>query len=271
MDSLVWVAMGVFLALAINMRLKDESRLTTPVQLSEPDTNHPGFKSGVDGIFKVRVIAMEFDEIGPVIYINGEFSLGPERVDIDIVTAEVHVGGRVENFVSFDPSTEDDPGERKIGDLVNLISPVWLVPEQKGKFRTPMFAPDSEDRLNMIMDQLDSAALRMVEKLDMEFGDYSLEGEFLNRIESDFLNDFVVRELASDIKKELIWRAGHMVVIVRFMNSYDEIVEELRLELDLAAKDAEALDGNIDNIILNAFRAQLDLETINYSTVVYES
>ncbi len=267
----MWVAMGVFLALAISMRLREESKLEPLAQFPKPAAKHPGFKSGTDGIFKVRVIAMEFDEIGPVIYINGEFALGPERVDIDIVTAEVHIGGKVENFVSFDPSTDDDPGEKTIGDLVNLISPVWLVPEQRGKFRTPMFAPDSEDRLNIIMDQLDSAALRMVEKLDMEFGDYPLEGEFLERIESDFLNDFVVKELASDIKRELIWRAGHMVVIVRFMNSYDEVVEESRLELDLAAKDAEALDGNTDNIILNAFRAQLDLETINYSTVVYES
>jgi len=271
-ESWALILMGAALAIAISSRLRDE-RPSAPMTdtATRPVGHGPEFHVSRAGVFEVRVVAMEFDEIGPVMYINGEYASGPDRLDIDLVTAEVSAGGRIENFVSFDPSTSEEPSEKRIGDLVNFVSPVMLEPNQTGKFRTPLFAPDSEETLNTLMDRLDGAARRMVEKFDREFDNYSLEGESLARIESDFLNDIVVRELAQEIGREMIWRPGLVSVTMRFINAYEEMIEEQHIDLRLSAQDARTLEGNVSQIILNALRAELDLEMVGYSAVVFEN
>lgn len=261
---------GSALALLITARLQHEDRTQPPsAQAAFPKTP-ARFEAKDEGIFKIRVIALEFDEIGPVIYINGDFGAGPHRIEVDIVTVELSISGHTDHFIPFDPASNSDQSDIRIGDLINLISPVWIEPEQKGKFRTPMLAPEREERLNDIMNRLDSAAQRMVEKLDAEFGNYSLDGDFLGKIESDFLNDYVVKEIGRQIEQELIWRAGRIEVAIRFINSYEEIIEEIPVRFDITSDDALSLRENIDEMILNALRIELDIETTSYNAIVYE-
>lgn len=270
MGNWILIMVGSALAVLITARLRHDDR-TQPSRAQAASPKTPArFEAPDEGVFKIRVIALEFDEIGPVIYINGDFGAGPHRIEVDMVTAELSISGNVDNFLPFDPASSSGQSDVAIGDLINLISPVWIEPGQTGKFRTPMLAPEREDRLNEIMERLDAAAQRMVGKLDAEFGNYSLDGDFLEEIESDFLNDYVVREISRQIQQELIWRAGRIDAAIQFINPYEEIIEEIDVCFDITVDDALSLRKNIDEIILNALRLELGLDTSSYNAVVYE-
>jgi len=270
MDNWILIMVGSALVVLITARLRHDDRtqgLGAPASFPRAPAR---FDAPDEGLFKIRVIALEFDEIGPVIYINGDFGSGPHSIEVDMVTAELSMSGNVDHFIPFDPASNGDQSEVRIGDLINLISPVWIEPEQKGKFRTPMLAPDREERINEIMERLDIAAQRMVDKLEAEFTNFSLDGEFLLKIESDFINDYVVREISGQIEREMIWRAGRIDAVIRFTNSYEEIVEEIPARFDITSEDAMSLRENINEIVLNALRIELGLDTVSYNAIVYE-
>ncbi|HEB72265.1 MAG TPA: hypothetical protein ENI77_06545 [Nitrospirae bacterium] len=270
MENWILIVAGSALAVLITTRLRHDD---TPRGLSAPVSfpkTPARFEASNEGFFKIRVIALEFDEIGPVIYINGDFGAGQSRIEVDIVVAELSINGAVDNFVPFDPALDNDQSDVRVGDLINLISPVWIEPGQRGKFRTPMLAPEREERINEIMERLDTAAGRMVDKLDAEFENYSLEGDFLVKIESDFLNDYVIKEISRQIEGELIWRAGRIDAVLRFFNSYEEVIEEIPARFDITIDDAMSLRENIDEIILNALRIEMGLDTVSYNAIVYE-
>lgn len=271
MENWILIAIGSALALLIASRLRQDNEIPHHIAQSQLKTAPSRFTTNERGFFTVRVIALEFDEVGPVIYINGEFANGPHRLDIDSVMAELSANGSVDNFVPFDLSSHGEPDDIRIGDLINLISPVLLEPGQRGKFRAPMLAPEREERLNEVMERLDQAAQRMVDKVDAEFDNYSLEGEFLEKLESDFINDYVVREIAGQIERELIWRPGRINLTMRFVNSYEEMIEEAPIQFEISREDALSLRDNIRGIILNSLRIELGLEMAGYNAVVYEN
>jgi hypothetical protein len=269
-DSWVWMAVGMALIIAIASRMKNEEIRMNRVEDYAQNLKPTRLQSEDGGVFEVKVVAIEFDEIGPVLYINGEFEAPKERVEIDIVTADINLGAVSDSFTPFDPSTIDDASERQIGDLINFIGPVTLQPTQRGKFRAPLLSPEREERMAILLERLDHAAQTLVEKYDSEFGDYSLEGESLVKMESDFTNDFVVREIASEIEQEFIWTSGEANLVVRFLNSYEESMEEAPVRFYLTPSESQTLRENISGMILNSLRAELDLDLIGYNAIVCE-
>lgn len=268
MENILWIMAGLALALLIGSRLRDE-RPSAPRRQERPVKGHPRFHAEGERIFRVRVIALEFDETGPVMYINGEYSLEGESLEVDGVAADLNINGVTESFVSFDPALDDDRNGR-IGDLVDLVSPVTLEPCHGGKFRAPLFAPEREERMNDLVDAIYIAAERMVEKFDMEFENYSLEGESLEELEAGFLNDHVVRELLGGVEREFVWIAQNASVNATFMDAYDDALERIRITFDLSAEESGLLRANIRELALNALRTELGLEPAGYNAVVFE-
>ncbi len=269
-SSWVWVLVGALLALTITTRLRQNQPTPGKDSFSKELPFRPQVQVAENETFHVKVVALEFDDVGPTMFINGQFHNRSDRIDISMVTAEAQIGDETETFVSFDPIGDGEQSEKEVGDLINFIAPIWLEANQQGKFRAPLVSPEREERLNFIMERLESAAELMVEKLDREFENYSLEGESLKRLETDFLRDFVVKEITDDIKQEMIWLEGGISIKVRFLNTYDESIEEIPVRVQLYPEDASALWSNVDKIVLNALRAELELETLSYSAVVYE-
>ncbi|MGK7344810.1 MAG: hypothetical protein ACNS63_03260 [Candidatus Nitrospinota bacterium M3_3B_026] len=269
MENLVWIAAGLALIAMIATRLREQRQESRHRRGLSPAASNR-FRGGHDGMFDARVIALEFDESGPVMFINGKFKNGEEPTDIGLVTAEVEHAAGTETFFPFDADTGEEPGERRLGDLVNLVAPASFSPFERGMFRAPLFSPDREERLASAVDRLDSAAMRMVEKLDREFDSYSLEGEPLARLEEDFRRDFVVKEIADEIERELLWRPGRFSIIAKFVSGGNDVVDKISLTIHLDQSNAEKLRKNVDAIITNALRAELDLEPALYTPVIFE-
>lgn len=269
MENLLWIAAGFALIAMIAARLREQRRESRGMRGLSPAAPNR-FRGGRDGMFDARVIALEFDESGPVLFINGKFKNGEEPVDIGHVTAEVESAAGTETFYPFDADAGEEPGERRLGDLVNLVAPVSFPPFERGMFRAPLFSPDREERLAAAVDRLDSAAMRMVEKLDREFDSYTLDGESLARMEADFRRDFVVKEIADEIERELLWRPGRFSITARFVSAANDVVDKISVTIHLDQRDAEKLRKNVDVIITNALRAELDLDPEPYTPVIFE-
>ena len=305
-DSWAWMAVGFALILAIASRMqtddltedrraqnsqKDEKprwKFYTPVLVAkERDERLAGPMAKVStvdklansarlqaedsGIFEVKVVAIEFDEFGPVMYVNGEFEVPPdENLDVNIVTADITIGTLTDTFTPFDPSEYGESSEKQIGDLINFIEPATLGPTQKGKFRVPMISAEREERMNIAIERLEHAAQALVEKYDSEFSNFSLESDFLAKIESDFINDFVVREIVDAIEQEFIWVPGEVNTVVSFINSYEEVVDEASVRLYLKPAESNILLMNINKLILNTLRAELGLDLKSYDAIVYD-
>ena len=269
-DGLLWMAAGIALILVLTRRLREERNAPRPENFSvgKSPLRFGGSRHG--GIFSVKVVALEFDEAGPVIFVNGNFQNDNKTLEIDVVVADVETGGGDEAFISFDPDVGTGRGEKRMGDLVNLTAPVVLEPDERGMFRAPLFSPDREERLGDIIERLDGAAARMVEKFDREFGVYSLEGQSLERLESDFTRDYVVREIAEQIEREFIWRVGRLGLTIQFLTNGDEVIEEIPLDFNLEKSDVGRLRENIEIILVNSLRVELELEPVPYNSVVFE-
>lgn len=268
MNGILLFAAGMTLIVVIAYRLRSDTTAAPPPSMQAAPPHR--FTAPDGGVFDAQVVALEFDEAGPVIFVNGKFNNGEDRVDIDGVTAEVETGVETETFVSFDPDIGDSSSSSRIGNLVNLTAPLFLEPKERGMFRAPLFCPEREERLSKIMDRLDIAAARMVEKLDREFESYSVEGESLKRLEEDFKRDFVVKEIAEQIEKELTWKEGRLAITVSFVSSDYSVVEKIPITLYIENSDARKLRGNVDIILANSLRAELDIDLEHYSSVIYE-
>lgn len=275
MDNWILVLAGLALAVALTSRLR---QVDEPARrfMREPWGGRlagPAERLAVEGagMFTIKVIALEFDEIGPVMYVNGEFVNGPERLDVDFTAADVTVGGEIYEFVPFDPTgPEGESAGERMGDLHTLSSPLWIEPEQRGKFRAPLAETEREGRLVEVMDRLDDAARRMVDRLDAELGEYALDDESFSRYEEMFVNDHVVRQIAAEIEREFIWKPGRVTAAVRFYNSYEEPLQDAVARFEVTPEDSLTLKKNIRGVVLNALRAELGLDMRAYNAVVFE-
>ncbi|VAX24780.1 hypothetical protein MNBD_NITROSPINAE04-1836 [hydrothermal vent metagenome] len=269
MEGWPLIVLGIALAVIIASRMRSDTRMSSPENFSQADIGQLR-SSDHNGVFNIKVVAVEFDEVGPVIYVNGEFRNMDERLEIDIVSAEISIGIQEEMFLSFDPGVEDRSSGSRIGGLVSFISPVSLEPYEKGMFRAPLFSPDREERMNEIVERLDLSAIRMVEKFDMEFGEYSLEGKSFERLSHDFVHDRVIQEIRREIENEFIWRAGDANITLNYLTVDDELVESVHTKLYITQSDVETLRNNIDILIVNSLRQELEISLGAYNSVVYE-
>jgi len=267
MEGSMWILAGLALIAIIALRLRSEHPAPGAEGFAGIDG---GFRCEHKGVFDVKIIALEFDETGPVVYVNGEFRAGTEPMDIATVAAEADMSGEKEAFVAFDPDADEVFGGKKVGDLINLTTPVTLGPHERGMFRAPLFSPEREEFIGDIMEKLDSAAARMVEKFDREFDDYLFEGESLERLERDFKRDFVVKEIIEQIERKLFWKSGRLSLAVSFFSNGNETLEKIDISLSLRREDEEKLRENIGVIATNSLRAELDMDPEPYNSVVYE-
>lgn len=266
-EGWIWPFLGLVTVAILMFRSRSDSVAPSPESFG---ISLHGLHSDHKGIFEVNVVAMEFDEAGLVFYVNGKYGCSHEPLDIDHVHVSAYISGAEEEFTSFDPAPADEPTEQRIGSLVNLTAPVVLGNCGNGMFRAPVVNHDRQERVLNAIDRLDSAAKRMVEKMDSEFDGYSIEGESLKNIENDFMSDFVVREIMDEINREFVLDSGQLSMRVRFVNGEDHIIEEVPLTIQMKKEDVDNLKNSIKVMARNALRIELELEHLPYVSLVFE-
>ncbi len=268
MEKLAWAAVGLIMIIAIARRFRPES---IELAHSAPRRNMANyFTAEHTGVFNTKVVAIEFEEAGPILFINGEFKNLDERLQIEGVTAELSSNGFGETFVFFEPCAGEERMNVRLGDLINLTAPVAIEAYDRGLFRTPLFSPEREEKMSQAMENLGECARRVVEKFDRDFNEYSLEGDALEMIEKEFMRDPEAREIIAKIEEEFIWRAGDIKINVRFLAHEDEAIEEIPIMLSISHQSIEALKKNIDTLAINFLLQELELPQELYHSVVFE-
>lgn len=234
------------------------------------DVSLHGLYSDHKGLFEISVVAIEFEEPGLVFYVNGKYGCSKEPVLVDHVQVVAFMSGVEEEFHSFDPAPDGEATAQRMGNLVNFTAPVMLGNCGRGMFRAPVVNHDREERLAGVIARLDTAAVNMVEKFDREFGQYSVEGEELLNLEKEFMNDFVVREIMADINREFILEPGQLDMRVRFMDEDENRIEEAPFTIRMKQEEVDTLRGNMDAMVKNALRMELELKTLPYVSLVLE-
>lgn len=268
MEKLAWAGVGLIMIIAIARRMKPERIEGGSVPSARNMPNH--FVAEHAGVFNTKVIAIEFEEAGPILFVNGEYKNLDERLQIEGVTAEFSSNGLNETFVFFEPCAGEEGMDIRLGDLINLTAPVAIEAYDRGLFRTPLFSPEREERMRRAMENLGECARRIVDKFDRDFDEYSLEGDAIEVIEKNFIGAPEVREIIARIKEEFIWRPGDIAIRVRFLAHEDEAIEEIPITLNISHQSVEALKGNIDSMVINFLLHELELPQELYHSVVFE-
>ncbi|MDH4184301.1 MAG: hypothetical protein OEV92_08775 [Nitrospinota bacterium] len=232
-----------------------------------------GFSFARGDVFKPRVIALEFDEMGPGMSVNGEYHNSFERTRVDMVAADVSApGGDVELISGDGEEDENLQEEKRIGDLVNLTGPTWLEEDQYGMFRAPMRDGEKEEALADILDKVDEQAEKMIAKRDAEaIGGYALDDESMKSLAGEFVADTQVAGMLEQIERMFIWRAGSVMAKVWFLDPDDGVIDEIPVSFQLREEDSAALRRNIQIMAANSLRAELGLDLLEYHVVVIES
>lgn len=266
---ITWAVIGFAIGLAWFLRQqREEPPVRRAAPFPERNATEPLFDSGR---FVVRIAALEFDDGGPVLYVNGEFSNEHETLEIEEVEALVRSGGEEREFVGYDPDEEGRLPDTRYANLVDFTGPVTLNPNERGLFRIPLCDPDAGERLSNILDYLDRAADELIDRFDREFGEYSLDDPFLEEMTDRLLSDQTVSGIGGRINDELFFRTGPVEMTLRLYGPGGDTVDEVRLAFDLTDEEMAELAVNVGVVIANSLRGGLDAPLLDYHPVVIEA
>ena len=274
-----WTLLAIIAALLFISRRYQESEPVRHFPNSLLSGGHGAIRSK-QGIFSVKVLALEFDEDGPSIYINGEFLNGDEPSPIDFTTARINAGGIEEVFVSFNP----DEGVAGCGscrgaNLITFFAPVTLHPHEKGLFRTPLFCEEKKEKIANLIDGLEQAAIEQVAMYDKELGGYSLDGPEYEKLEERFLNSKKVSSIGRLLYDELFWRVGPIAITLFWRDHGDDEeesavdaigVDEVSITINLDDEAATILNENVATLMKNALRNEFELESASCRSVAID-
>jgi len=273
MDDYLLFAAGVAMAAIIVFFMRE---MSPPLPISSRETvmragaQRGRFSRSQGEVFTPKVLVIEFDESGPGLQVNGEYHNPFERMRVDLVAAEVTVGGTSMEMVCVEEEDENELSDKYIGDLVSLSSPTWLEEDQAGKFRAPMRDMETEDLVTEILGEMDGLAERMALKMDMDLVEYSLDEASLEKMTSDFLSDSDVRRLMGELEKLFPWRAGHVSITTWFTDPEEGIIDEIPMELQLGINESESLLQNIRAMTANTLLAELGMDLLEYRKIILE-
>lgn len=277
-----WGIFIIVIAIALIARLTQESQAPRRGHtLLPPDVNsaHSAFRSK-RSIFFVEVVVFDFDWDGPTLYINGKFQNSESRWHIDMVTANVDMGGDNDLFESFDPDGEAIYGASRLTSLVNFSAPAILEPYEKGLFRSPLANHERKERLDGYLTSLNEAAKASVAAFDQEYESYSLDDVGLAQLVDRFMNERSVSAIARLIADELFWRAGQVKIRAAYLSNAGDLdanysdfiaVDEVEATFLLTGESAALLRQNVDTMIVNALRRAFELPILPYHTVTLEA
>ncbi|MBF0171138.1 MAG: hypothetical protein HQK87_08635 [Nitrospinae bacterium] len=271
MDTwITWAGIGFAIAVAWFLR---ERREEPPVRHA-PDRTLAGAKGEPlfdSGRFVVRVAALEFDDGGPVLYVNGEFANDADPLEVEETEALVRCGGEEREMIGYDPDDEGRLPDTRNATLVDFTGPVTLAPGERGLFRIPLCDPDAGERLADILDFLDRAADELIDRFDREFGEYTLDEEFLEEMTDRLLADRAVAGIGARINDELFYRTGPVAVTLKLYGPGGDPVDEVRLRFDLTDEEMAELAANVGVVIANSLRGGLEAPLLPYRPVVIEA
>ncbi len=268
-DWITWAVFGFAIGLAWYLRQqKNDAPVRHAVPFPERNRGEPLFDSGR---FVVRIAALEFDDGGPVLYVNGEFANDHEPLEVEEVEALVTSGGEEREMVGYDPDEEGRMPAIRNATLVDFTGPVALTPHERGLFRIPLCDPDAGERLSEILDLLDQAADELIDRFDREFGEYSLDDSFIEEMTDRLLSDRAVSGIGARINDELFYRTGPVEVSLRLFGPGGDPVDEILLAFDLTDEEMAELAGNVGVVIANSLRSGLEAPLLDYRSVVIEA
>jgi hypothetical protein len=268
-DWITWAGIGFAVAVAWYLRTRGED-VSPPIRTAWRPSNAPTPVVSRRGIFQVRVIALEYDDGGPVLFVNGEFANGDDPLTVEEVEAEVVCGADRRQMVWFDPNEEGRMPETRMASLVEFTGPVSLAPGERGLFRIPLFDPEAADRMADTLDRLDRAADELIDRFDREWGEYALDDDALEEMTRLLVTDRAVKGIAMSLNDEAFYRAGSMSVNLRLIGAGGEPLDDIVFRVDLAGEEADTLHANVDAILANSLRGGLDLEGEEYLPVVID-
>lgn len=263
------VGLAAILMFVLNLMRQEEERVLGQ-SWSRPRGPESPLEVKPGEVFDPKVLLLEFNEHGASITVNGKFFNSFERLEMDMVVAEVDSGGKITELVSPAEVDEDILAKKCCGNLVYFLSHTTIHEDQTGMFSAPLMDPEAGDLIGKELDKIDDMANLMVERMDRELGSYSLDEESFGKIAQSFLAEFAVRDHLAVIEDLCIWREGALSVTVLFLDPDDSVVDETALHVRLEREEAEALRRNIKLMAENSLRAELGLELVEYSAVAFE-
>ena len=275
-----WALLAIIAALLFISRRYQESESERRLSEDYLSSVGHGAINSKGGIFSVKVIALEFDEDGPSVYINGEFLNGDEPAPIDFATARITTNGREEVFVPFNPDEgEAGCGSCRGGNLITFFAPVTLHPNEKGLFRTPLFCEEKKEKISNLIQGLEQAAIEQVAIYDKELGGYSLDGPEYEKLEERFLNSKKVSSIGRLFHDEFFWRAGPMTIELSWLyhgdaeeeSAIDAIsVDEVTVTINLDDDAAAVLNENVTRLLKNGLRHEFELNPVSCRSVAID-
>ncbi len=231
-------------------------------------------KESATGLFTVKVVALEFDETGPMIFVNGQYkNLGGEFMEIDFVSGSLSARGVDVELEPFQPIGRESGccgGETRFGQLVSLFAPVTFSPNESGLFRIPLHSVAlSEDMAQLCKDLKGLAGMKVYE-FDKKLGEYSVEGESLEKLMNEYLDEPEVRRITDKMDNLFPWRRGSTSLLLEFHDSLEDVIDKIEFNLQLTEEEERILRENVDTVIRNALREKLDLEPVHVRAVVTE-